>query len=58
MNITDQNKCLAEWEQEFLKTGDNSLIPEEDQERVLHEVDVLYEEICTLMRVSKENKIN
>lgn len=50
MNIQSQQQCLKEWEREYILTGDDSLIPEEDKERVLHEVNVLYAEMFDLLR--------
>ncbi len=49
MNITNSDECLEEWEREFIRTGDDSLIPEEDRERVLHEVDQLYNEMYDIL---------
>lgn len=47
MNIT--NKNIAQWESDFLKTGNIELVPQEDRERVLHELDILREEVQVLL---------
>ncbi len=49
MNITTPQQCIEQWEKDFLKTGNDSLIPKEDRERVLHEIDVLYSEMYELL---------
>lgn len=49
MNITNPQQCLEQWEKDFIKTGDSKLIPKEDRERVLHEIDVLYAEMYDLL---------
>jgi hypothetical protein len=49
MNITNQQQCLEQWEKDFLKTGDDSHIPPEDKDRVLHELDGLYNEMYAIL---------
>jgi hypothetical protein len=49
MNITNQQQCLEQWERDFLKTGDDSHIPVEDKNRVLHELDELYSDMYTIL---------
>jgi hypothetical protein len=42
MNINTPQKCLEEWEKDFWRTGNDANIPADDRERVLHELDQLY----------------
>jgi len=52
---TNQQQQMEQWESDFLRTGDDSLIPEEDRERVFHELDALCEELHTLLRMTEKN---
>lgn len=56
MNIINSKQAIEQWESDFILTGDESHIPEEDRLRVLHEIDVLYEELCTVMRLMGESR--
>lgn len=49
MNITNPQQCIEKWESDFIKTGDDSLIPPDDRERVLYELDQLYNELYDLV---------
>jgi hypothetical protein len=40
-----------DWELEFIKTGDIEHVPEDDRERVLHEL----QELCELARLLTES---
>lgn len=45
MNITTPDTCIAQWESELILTADQTHIPPEERSRILHEIDVLYNEI-------------
>lgn len=58
MNITHSKQVIEQWESDLVQTGDERLIPNEDKLRVLHEIDVLYEELCTALRMREESLKN
>lgn len=55
MNITNPDQCISEWESALILTGDDSHIPKEDRARVLHEIDMLYNEMYDLLRLTSDN---
>lgn len=54
MNITNKWQCLEQWEKDFIQTGDDSHIPVEDKDRVLRELDELYNDMYTTLLLLKQ----
>lgn len=50
MSTLQIEKPALDWELEFIKTGQIDTVPEEDRERVLHELN----ELCELLRVVQD----